>query len=201
MRPSRFAIIGMLSAIACAGAPKPKVFGTAPNLTPSVQILGNDRVPLHLRIDQPQSSYVSAFLVVPGQGTQMLYPADSSGSTLLPAGSQDIATAFATRRAGNDTSRLLRRSPRPQSPDGSAGIPPGSGGDGRDNRGGAGMQESFVLVYTSTDSLAFKSLNDHVIGVSLPGYNDEAFNTVTKLIRTAATGNGPWSAVAVPFRP
>ena len=32
------------------------------------------------------------------------------------------------------------------------------------------------------------------------GYNNEAFNAVTKLIRTASSGAGPWSAVALPVR-
>jgi hypothetical protein len=36
---------------ACAGNPKPKTFGTAPALTPAVEILGNDRLPLHLRVE------------------------------------------------------------------------------------------------------------------------------------------------------
>jgi hypothetical protein len=59
--------------------------------------------------------------------------------------------------------------------------------------------DAFVLVYASEDSLSLKSLNDRVIGVSLPGYTDEAFNTVTKLIRSTAAGTGAWSAIAVPF--
>ena len=62
-------------------------------------------------------------------------------------------------------------------------------------------QDSFILVYTSNDSLKYRDLTEHVIGVTVPGYNDEAFNTVTKLIRGASAGSGAWSAVALPAKP
>ena len=185
-----------LAAAACAGNPKPKTFGTAPNLTPTVEILGNDRLPLHLRVEMPQAAHVAAFYVVPGEGTQLLFPADSSGSKRLPAGLQELTTRFANR-ALNDSSRLLRRPGRAPSPVDAQGIPQG-GEPGQ--RRAVGMNEAgYVLVYVSQDSLSYKTLNDRVIGVSIPGYSDEAFNTVTKLVRGASSGNSPWTAIAVPF--
>jgi hypothetical protein len=196
----RIAQFGLLSALVvdCAGNPKPKTFGNAPDLTPNVEILGNDRLPLHLRVELPQPAQVAAFYVIPGEGTQMLFPADSTGSKPLPAGVQELSTWFATR-ALNDSSRLLRRPQRTPPPVDATGIP--QGGSSSDDRRANGIQEAgFVLVYAGHDSLSFKELNDRVIGVSIPGYSDEAFNTVTKLLRSAATGRGPWTAIAVPFR-
>src|SRR6476661_7228886 len=95
----RYVSLGLVAAaiVACAGNPKPKTFGTAPALTPTVEILGNDRLPLHLRVDLPEPAHVAAFYVVPGEGTQMLFPADSAGSRHLPAGVQEISTRFANR--------------------------------------------------------------------------------------------------------
>jgi hypothetical protein len=196
---SRIATLAALGLIACAGNPKPKTFGTAADLTPAVEILGTTPLPLHLRIASPQPAYVAAFFVIPGQRIQKLYPTDSSGSQLLPAGAQDVATAFATRPT-IDSSRLLRRPGRVQPPAGDAsgnpqGGPPGGG------RGGQFQETGYVLVYAGQDSLSYKTLNDRVIGVSTPGYADEALNAVTKLIRAATTGNGRWSAIALPFRP
>ena len=199
MPVTRFATIGLLGAlaVACAGNPKPKTFGNAPNLTPNVEILGNDRLPLHLRVDLPQSAHFAAFYVVPGEGTQMLYPADSNGSKQLPAGVQELSTLFANR-ALNDTSRLLRRPQRAAPPVDATGIP--QGGAPGDRRANGAQEAAFVFVYVSQDALTYKTLSERVIGVSLPGYQNEAFNTVTKLLRAATTGNGPWSAIAVPFR-
>jgi hypothetical protein len=186
-----FGVLGGLT-LACAGNPKPKTFGTAEALTPTVEILGDDRLPLHLRLELPASAHVAAFFVTPGVGTQMLYPADSTGSKRLPAGIQEITTAFANR-ALNDSSRLLRRPQRVVQP-----VDPTLGTD--QPRGAGMIQEvGFVLVYASQDSLDYKTLAERVIGVSLPGYQTEAFNTVNKLVRTAALGSGPWAAVAVPF--
>ncbi len=198
MHVYRFAILAVLAgAAACAGNPKPKTFGDAPDLTPVVEILGNDRLPLHLRVDLPQAAQVAAFYVIPGEGTQQLFPADSTGSKPLPAGVQEISTWFANR-ALNDSSRLLRRPQRAPPPVDAQGIPQGGApGDQRAN----GIQEAgYVLVYVSKDSLSYKTLNDRVIGVSLPGYFDEAFSTITKLLRQATTGAGKWTAIAVPFR-
>ena len=144
---------------ACAGNPKPKTFGTAPSLTPTVEILGNDRLPLHLRVEMPQAAHVAAFYVVPGEGTQLLFPADSSGSKRLPAGIQELTTRFANR-ALNDSSRLLRRPGRAPAPVDAQGIPQG-GEPGQ--RRAVGMNEAgYVLVYVSQDSLSYKTLNDRV---------------------------------------
>jgi hypothetical protein len=187
----------VLAAAACAGNPKPKTFGTAPALTPTVEILGNDRLPLHLRVEMPESAHLAAFYVVPGEGTQLLFPADSAGSKRLPPGIQEISTRFAAR-ALNDTSRLLRRPGRTPPPVDAQGIP--QGGSPGERRANGIMEDGYVLVYVSQDSLDYKTLNERVIGVTIPGYSDEAFNTVTKLVRGAAIGGqAPWTAIAVPF--
>jgi hypothetical protein len=181
---------------ACAGNPKPKIFGTASSLTPTVEILGNDRLPLHLRVEMPQAAHVAAIYVVPGEGTQLLFPADSTGSKRLPAGIQEITTRFANR-ALNDSSRLLRRAGRAAPPVDAQGIP--QGGIPGDRRANGFNEAGYVLVYVSQDSLSYQTLNDRVIGVTIPGYSDEAFNTVTKLVRAASSGSSPWTAIAVPF--
>lgn len=189
-------LIAIALAAACAGNPKPKTFGTAANLTPTVEVLGTDRLPLHLRLEMPEAAHVAAFYVVPGEGTQMLFPADSTGSKRLPAGIQEVSTRFASR-ALNDSSRLLRRPGRAQAPVDAQGIP--QGGLPGDRRANGINEAGYILVYVSQDSLDYKTLNDRVIGVTIPGYSTEAFNTVTKLVRGASTGNAPWTAIAVPF--
>jgi hypothetical protein len=192
---TRIALIGTLGIVACAGNPKPKTFGTGADLTPTVEILGTTPLPLHLRIAPPQPAYVAAFYVIPGQRIQKLFPTDSSGSQLLSPGVQEVATSYATRPTV-DSSRLLRRPGRVQPPVDASDNP-----QGRSSGSDRFQETGFVLVYAAKDSLSYKTLNDRVIGVSIPGYADEALNAVTKLIRGATTGSGPWSAIAVPFRP
>jgi hypothetical protein len=197
--PQRSILFGftIVLAAACAGNPKPKTFGTADNLTPAVEILGNDRLPLHLRVDMPQAAHVAAFYVVPGEPTQRLFPADTtSGSKRLESGVQEISTTFAAR-ALNDSSRLLRRPNRAPPPVDAQGIP--QGGMPGERRANGIMEDGYVLVYVSEDSLSYKTISERVVGVTIPGYSDEAFNTVMKLVRTAASGTAPWRAIAIPF--
>lgn len=197
MPTNRFAILALaLATAACAGNPKPRTFGTASTLTPTVEVLGNDRLPLHLRVEMPQSAHMAAFYVVPGEGTQLLFPADSSGSKRLPAGVQELSTRFAAR-ALNDSSRLLRRPGRAPAPTDAQGIP--QGGLPGERRANGIQEEGYILVYVSQDSLDYNTLNSRLIGVTIPGYSNEAFNTVMKLVRTAASGSAPWTAIAVPF--
>ncbi len=198
MHVSRIAIIGALGVVACAGNPKPKIFGTATDLAPTVEIVGTTPLPLHLRIVPAQPEYVAAFYVIPGQRIQKLFPADTTGSQLLSPGPQEVATSFAIRPTV-DSSRLLRRPGRVQPPVDASGNPPSA--TSRDPRSSQFQEMGYVLVYAGKDSLSYQTLNDRVVGVSVPGYADEALNAVTKLIHAATTGSGPWSAIAVPFRP
>jgi hypothetical protein len=186
-------------ALACSSNPEPKTFGSAPTLAPTVEILGDDRLPTHLRLSLPQSAQVAAFYVSPGAATLLLYPVDSGGSKRLPSGTQEITTTMANR-ALIDTSRLLRRPQRggSQQPE----ILGNQGADVPQQRGGPAQQaDGFVVVYALSDSLDPQLVASRVVGVSLPGYQDEAFNTINKLVRAASKGSGPWAAVAVPFRP
>jgi hypothetical protein len=190
------ATIGALT-LGCSSNPQPKTFGTSPTLTPTVEVVGNDRLPTHLRLNLPQSAQVAAFYVAPGAPTLLLYPADSGGSRRLPSGTQEITTALANRVL-IDTTRLLRRSQRVSQPE----ILGNQGADAPQQRGGPGQQnEGFIVVYALSDSLDARLVADRVVGVSLPGYTDEAFNTINKLVRAASKGTGPWAAVAIPFRP
>jgi hypothetical protein len=193
---SRIALIVTLGIVACAGNPKPKIFGTAADLAPTVEIVGTTPLPQHLRIIPTQPEYVAAFYVIPGQRIQKLFPTDTTGSQLLSPGPQEVATSYATRPTV-DTTRLLRRPGRIQPP---VDANP-QGGSSRDSRSSQYQEMGFVLVYAGKDSLSYKTLNDRVVGVSTPGYADEALNAVTKLIHAATTGSGAWSAIAVPFKP
>jgi hypothetical protein len=58
-----------------------------------------------------------------------------------------------------------------------------------------------VLVFASKQPLSFDTLEDKIVGVSIPIGETEAFTTVTMLLRGAAKPAGPWAAIAVPFSP
>jgi len=192
-----FAGLGILAA--CASA-KPHVFGEFNDLAPRVAPVQGERIPQHLTVQLGRPANVAVFYVVPGRGSTLLFPQDSTASQYVEAGSHLVQTAQAGM-AMNDTSRLMR-------------IPAGGGarpqGGRTQNRGGFGRdslpmpmfnQRGYLLVFASQQPLTYKTLTSRVAGISIPIDDDDALNTVIKLIRETTQINGPWAAFASDYPP
>ncbi len=184
---------------ACASA-KPHVFGEFNDIAPRVAPVQGERIPQHLTVQLARPANVAVFYVVPGRGSTLLFPQDSSSSQYVEAGSHLVQTAQAGL-AMNDTSRLMR-------------IPAGGGGarpqGGRTQNRGFGRdtlpmpmfnQRGYLLVFASQQPLAYKALTSRVAGISIPIDDDDALNTVIKLIRETTQINGPWAAFASDYPP
>ena len=184
---------------ACASA-KPHVFGEFNDLSPRVAPVQGERIPQHLTVQLGRPANVAVFYVVPGRGSTLLFPQDSTASQYVEAGSHLVQTAQAGM-AMSDTSRLMR-------------IPAGGGarpqGGRTQNRGGFGRdslpmpmfnQRGYLLVFASQQPLAYKTLTSRVAGISIPIDDDDALNTVIKLIRETTQINGPWAAFASDYPP
>ena len=59
----------------------------------------------------------------------------------------------------------------------------------------------YLLIYASQEPLSYNTLQTRVSGLSIPIEDDDALNTVTKLIRGTTKANGPWAAFASEFPP
>lgn len=184
---------------ACASA-KPHVFGEFNDIAPRVAPVQGERIPQHLTVQLARPANVAVFYVVPGRGSTLLFPQDSSSSQYVEAGSHLVQTAQAGL-AMNDTSRLMR-------------IPAGGGGarpqGSRTQNRGFGRdtlpmpmfnQRGYLLVFASQQPLAYKALTSRVAGISIPIDDDDALNTVIKLIRETTQINGPWAAFASDYPP
>jgi hypothetical protein len=179
---------------ACASA-KPHVFGEFNDLSPRVAPVQGERIPQHLTVQLGRPANVAVFYVVPGRGSTLLFPQDSTATQYVEAGSHLVQTAQAGMTM-SDTSRLMR-------------VPAGGGarpqGGRTQNRGGFGRdslpmpmfnQRGYLLVFASQQPLAYKTLTSRVAGISIPIDDDDALNTVIKLIRETTQINGPWAAFA-----
>jgi hypothetical protein len=184
---------------ACASA-KPHVFGEFNDLSPRVAPVQGERIPQHLTVQLGRPANVAVFYVVPGRGSTLLFPQDSTATQYVEAGSHLVQTAQAGMTM-SDTSRLMR-------------IPAGGGarpqGGRTQNRGGFGRdslpmpmfnQRGYLLVFASQQPLAYKTLTSRVAGISIPIDDDDALNTVIKLIRETTQINGPWAAFASDYPP
>ena len=184
---------------ACASA-KPHVFGEFNDLSPRVAPVQGERIPQHLTVQLGRPANVAVFYVVPGRGSTLLFPQDSTATQYVEAGSHLVQTAQAGMPM-SDTSRLMR-------------IPAGGGarpqGGRTQNRSGFGRdslpmpmfnQRGYLLVFASQQPLAYKALTSRVAGISIPIDDDDALNTVIKLIRETTQINGPWAAFASDYPP
>ncbi|HEY4131221.1 MAG TPA: hypothetical protein VGM50_11430 [Gemmatimonadaceae bacterium] len=183
--------------IAACASSKPHTFGDSGGFNPRVTPQKGERVPQHLTLQLNQGANVAVFLVVPGRGSELLFPADSIQNAYVDAGSH-IVTTRATRGMLSDTSRLMRM-PRGGS------QPMGGGGRGQMNRDSLGLGiiggHGYLLMYASQQALPYDILKNRVAGLSIPIDDDDALSTVTKLIRERTQTTGAWSAYATDFPP
>lgn len=197
VRTACWALVVAASA-ACAAA-KPHTFGAYNDLTPKVTPKTGERTPAHVTIDLAKPANVAVFFVVPGRPTQLLFPADSTQSGFVAAGTHEVETS-AARQALSDSARIARRN-----------QPPLGGNDPRQQQGrripsgfdpgNSILTRGYLLVYASPDPLPYKTLNTRVNGISVPIEDNDALNTVTKLIRETTGTNGTWAAYATEFSP
>lgn len=189
-------LVGLL--VGCASS-KPHVFGAYNDLAPQVAPTQGERAPLHLTVQLARPANVAVFLVSPGRASRLLFPADSTQSTYVEAGSHLVETSL-TRAALSDTSRLIRRPPQ------QTGARPTPSSRGRVTSRDSLPQYSFnqhgyLLIYASQEPLNYAALSTRVAGLSIPIEDSDALNTVTKLIRETTSKSGPWAAYATDYPP
>lgn len=201
MRSRRIQFVVLAGILAACASAKPHVFGEFNDISPRVAPVQGERIPQHLTVQLGRPANVAVFYVVPGRGSTLLFPQDSTATQYVEAGSHLVQTAQAGMTL-SDTSRLMR-------------IPAGGGGarpqGGRTNsRGGFGRdtlpmpmfnQRGYLLVFASQQPLTYKTLTTRVAGISIPIDDNDALNTVIKLIRETTQINGPWAAFASDYPP
>lgn len=195
----KFALLA--SAVLGCASSKPHLYGAYNDLAPQVAPTQGERTPLHLTVQLARPANVAVFLVAPGRASRLLFPADSTQSTYVEAGSHLVETSF-TRTALSDTSRLIRRPPEPTGPRPTPGARTGRQGTGRDSLPQSGFnQHGYLLIFASQEPLSYAALNTRVAGLSVPIDDSDALNTVTKLIRETTSKSGPWAAFATDYPP
>ena len=70
MRIASLTLLGLgVTALACAGNPKPRLYGVAPSLAAQVEVPNDGRLPTQVTVDMPQQAHMAMFFVVPGGET------------------------------------------------------------------------------------------------------------------------------------
>ena len=181
----------------------PHFYGQYNDLAPKVEPTTGERTPRHLTVQLAKPANVAVFLVVPGRGSTLLFPADSVQSQYVEAGAHLVETS-AAKLTTSDSSHLARlpNTGQPQQ---------GQRGQGRNGQrpsafsrdssiGGIGFnQRGYLLIYASQQPLNYSLLQTRVAGLSIPIDDDDALNTVWKLIRSVTQTTGPFAASAVEY--
>ncbi|MGE5100608.1 MAG: hypothetical protein ACM3SX_11530 [Deltaproteobacteria bacterium] len=190
-------VLGVM--VGCASS-QPHIFGQYNDLAPKVAPTQGERIPQHLTVQIARPANVAVFLVAPGRASRLLFPADSMQSGYVEAGSHLVETSLA-RLSSSDSSRLIRR-PEPNQPNRQPNTRGRGNITGRDSLPTfAFNQHGYLLIFASQEPLSYAALSSRVAGLSIPIEDDDALNTVTKLIRSTTSRSGPWAAYATDFPP
>jgi len=198
VRSGRIRFLCLLGIIVGCATGGPHVFGRYADFSPRVAPQQGERVPQHLTIQLARPANVAVFLVVPGRASRLLFPADSVQSAYMEGGSHLVQTA-AGQAALGDSSNLLRRPPSQRSP----GMPRGGRGALSDSgfpRLGYN-EHGYLLIVAAQQPMPYSVLSTRVAGISIPIDDEDALNTVTKLVRETTKLTGPWAAYAADFPP
>jgi hypothetical protein len=182
-------------AAACAAA-KPHTYGSYDDLAPKVAGKSGERSPQHLTVNLARPANVAVFFVVPGRASQLLFPADSTQSGFLQAGTHEVETSV-SRLAAADSARVVRRGQPPMANDPRQPMRSRTG----INASNSILTRGYLLIYASPDSLPYSVLSTRVSGISIPIDDSDALNTVTKLIHETTKTTGTWAAYATEFSP
>ena len=190
-----------LATLAACASNKPHQYGQYNDLAPRVAATPGERMPLHVTVQLGRPANVAVFLVVPGRATLLLFPEDSTQNAYVESGSHLVETSLAKAGITTDSSRLNRLPA--QRPMGGRGQVIGRNGrNGRDTVPTFGFnQHGYLLMYASQQPLSYATLQKRVAGLSVPIADDDALNTVTKLIRETTGTTGPWAAYSTDFPP
>lgn len=139
---------------------------------------------LTLRLDQP--AYVAVLLVAPGHSATLLYPADSTATNRLDAGTASVAFEVPGLLVRSDSAQLVRRRAQRARQDSAMQARARSRTARRQPVLGPLPPETptLLLLVSSPQPLVYAKILEKTAGVSIPLTNTEALNAVAKAIRS-----------------
>ena len=202
---------------ACSSAPVTKQLGDYTVLTPSFTTPQTERTPTHATVSLASPAYVAMLFVVPGRGSVIVYPNDTTTNNRLESGQHEVALSFPSapmnrdsalamlRRQGNrrpgNTQPPMQPRPDPTSPidtmrrdtTGSMGTPRRSPVT---EPSPSSSPVGYLVVVASPAAMPYATLKRRIEGVTIPIEDDEALSTVMKLVKAALPDGAQLSAYA-----
>jgi hypothetical protein len=192
---------------ACASGPVTKQLGEYTVLTPSFTTPQAERSPTHATVSLSAPAYVAMLFVVPGRGSVIVYPTDSSINNRLEAGQHDVLLSFPSQPMTRDSAlaalqRQQNRRPGnapPAQPRPQPTAPPVMDTTRRDSTridvapsrlpvteaNPSSSPVGYLVVVASPAAMPYPLLKRRIEGVTIPIEDAEALSTVMKLVKSA----------------
>ena len=180
---------------ACASGGETGRLGDYAVHSPTLATIKGETRPTHLDVNLTSPGYVAVLFVIPGRGASLIYPGDSATVNRLPAGTQAITTTFSDRSKLIDTT-FFRGLPQRDSSRNRQ-RPTDEERQRRTNRSfdpSTIEREGYLLMIVTGDALNYATVARRIDGVTIPAEDEEALNTVAKLVVGTTARNRPWSA-------
>lgn len=182
---------------ACASGGETGRLGDYAVHSPTFTTVKGEARPTHLDVNLTSSGYVAVLFVIPGRGASLIFPGDSTTDNRVAAGTHALTTAFSDRSKLIDTT-FFRGLPGQQRDTSRNRQRPQSQGQrmpgGRPFDPATLEREGYLLMIVTGDSLAYTNVARRIDGVTIPAEDEEALNTVAKLVVGTTNRNRPWSA-------
>jgi hypothetical protein len=196
VRTCSLVLLSVVALTACASSGETGRLGDYSVHSPTLATIKGEARPTHLDVNLTTPGYVAVLFVIPGRGASLIYPGDSTTSNQLSAGTHGITTSFSDRSKLIDTTYFrglpqrgdtTRNRPRPSSEDQARQR-------GRPFDASQLEREGYLLMIVTADPLNYASVARRIDGVTIPAEDEEALNTVAKLVVGTTTRDKPWSA-------
>lgn len=194
--------LAALAALAACASTPPRQYGQYSALQPRFATVGKEGTrPDTLTVTLTQAANVAVLFVVPGRGATLVYPADSTTSNHLNGGTERIAVKFPKAPARDS---ILRRRAAERTTDRRRGGRSGANTPlTRDTMPrfladtSLGLASGgYLLMLASPSPLSYSAIRRRTEGVSIPLDDDEALNTVVKLVRGTLPEGSAWAALS-----
>lgn len=199
---SLFLVLALASA--CASGPTIKRLGDYASSQPLFTTASNPKTPREITVNLKSPAYLSVLYVVPGRGSVIVYPTDSSTDTRIAAGQHTVPVYFAEAPFNRDSMFAAARreamgggtrTPRVRRDTISRDSTRSGLGPIREPGPGA-SPIGYLLLVASPAPIPYTALEHRVNGVTIPIEDDEALSTVMKLVKSALPEGTPLAGYA-----
>jgi hypothetical protein len=186
-------LLALTTLVGCASAPVTRRLGDYGSAAPSFVVPPGTKSAERATVTLAKAAYVALLYVVPGRGSVVVYPNDTTAYNYVDAGAHDVRVYFPTKPMNRDSLHAAarrqaargtnyNRPPRPTRAD-SLESEASRGKGPIAEPSPASSPVGYLLLVTSPSTLSLSRIKHRVEGLTIPFEDAEALQTVMKLVK------------------